>query len=167
MGITSFAKKSKIYLLFKKIKISRKNDKLRMSDLDEDSLVLTIEQVGITSQGDGVVILKTSDGVRFPISAFSAETAKSISDFKEQNLDLMPSMYNMLENICENLELILVKVRIYENGKSLRANLYFTGKKDLVLRNYRASDALALATFYSVPILVKKDLLQQSPKIDS
>ena len=167
MGITSFAKKSKIYLLFKKIKISRKNDKLRMSDLDEDSLVLTIEQVGITSQGDGVVILKTSDGIRFPISAFSAETAKSISDFKEQNLDLMPSMYNMLENICENLELILVKVRIYENGKSLRANLYFTGKKDLVLRNYRASDALALATFYSVPILVKKDLLQQSPKIDS
>ena len=167
MGITLFAKKSKIYLLFKKIKISRKNDKLRMSDLDEDSLVLTIEQVGITSQGDGVVILKTSDGIRFPISAFSAETAKSISDFKEQNLDLMPSMYNMLENICENLELILVKVRIYENGKSLRANLYFTGKKDLVLRNYRASDALALATFYSVPILVKKDLLQQSPKIDS
>ena len=42
------------------------------------------------------------------------------------------------------MRLILVKVKIYESGDVLRANLYFTGKKDLVLRNYRASDAMAL-----------------------
>jgi len=79
----------------------------------------------------------------------------------------MPSIYNMLENICENTGLVLVKVKVYESGKALRANLYFTGRTDLVLRNYRASDALALAAFYSIPILIKKDLLKQSPKIDS
>ena len=42
----------------------------------------------------------------------------------------------------------------------LRANLYFTGKKDIVLRNYRASDAVALAAFYNIPILVRKTLLK-------
>jgi bifunctional DNase/RNase len=96
-----------------------------------------------------------------------AETAKNISDFQEGKRNEMPSIYNMLEQICENSRLLLVKVRIYESGKALRANLYFTGKKELVLRNYRASDAIALATFYSIPILIKKDLLKQSPKINS
>jgi hypothetical protein len=52
-------------------------------------------------------------------------------------------------------------VKIYESGEVLRANLYFTGKKDLVLRNYRASDGLALATFYKIPILVRKTLLKE------
>ncbi|MBI3842974.1 MAG: bifunctional nuclease family protein, partial [Thaumarchaeota archaeon] len=57
--------------------------------------------------------------------------------------------------------LLLVKVKVYESGNVLRANLYFTGKNELVMRNYRASDALALAAFYSVPILVKKTLLKE------
>ena len=167
MNIISFLKNSRICILFKTIKFFGTRERLQISEVDEDSVVLTIEQIGLTSQGEGVVILKTSDGIKFPVSSFSAETAKFISDFKENNLDVFPSMYNMLENICENMGLILVKVRIYENGKSLRSNLYFSGKKDLVLRNYRASDALALATFYKVPILVKKDLLNPSPIIDS
>ena len=67
----------------------------------------------------------------------------------------------MVEEICEENELILVKVKIYESCEVLRANLYFTGKKDLVLRNYRASDGLALATFYKIPILVRKNLLKE------
>ena len=44
------------------------------------------------------------------------------------------------EEICEENELVLVKVKIYESGEVLRANLYFTGKKDMVLRNYRAQE---------------------------
>jgi bifunctional DNase/RNase len=44
----------------------------------------------------------------------------------------------------------------------LRANLYFSGKKDLVLRNYRASDAMALAAYYTIPILVRKNLLKET-----
>ena len=72
----------------------------------------------------------------------------------------------MLENICETLGLILVNVRIYKSGEVLRSSLYFTGKKNLVLRNYRASDAIALATFYHIPILVKQDLLEHGPKME-
>jgi bifunctional DNase/RNase len=64
----------------------------------------------------------------------------------------------MIEQICEESELLLVKVKLYQSGSALRANLYFTGKKDIVLRNFRASDALALATFYSAPILVRRDI---------
>jgi bifunctional DNase/RNase len=52
-------------------------------------------------------------------------------------------------------------VKIYESGGIFRANLYFTGKKEVVLRNYRASDAITLAIFYSVPILVRKNMLKE------
>ena len=167
MKLTSTIINSKFNFLIKKINFLKKKEKLKITNLDENSTPVTIEQIGITSFGDGVVILKTEEGLKFPISSFSAEVAKSISDFKEGVLQSTPSIYNMLENICENTGLVLVKVKIYDNGKALRANLYFTGRKDLVLRNYRASDALALAAFYSIPILIKKDLLKQSPKIDS
>ena len=68
----------------------------------------------------------------------------------------------MLEEICEENGIFLVKVKIYESGEALRANLYFTGKKDMVLRNYRASDAVALAVFYNIPILVRNNLLQET-----
>ena len=66
----------------------------------------------------------------------------------------------MLEDICEANELLLVKVKIYESGDALRANLYLAGKKDLVLRNYRASDAVALAVYYKIPILVRSNMLK-------
>ncbi len=75
---------------------------------------------------------------------------------------LYPQSIKMIEEICEENELILVKVKIYESGEVLRANLYFTGKKDLVLRNYRASDAMALASYYTIPILVRKNLLKET-----
>ena len=64
------------------------------------------------------------------------------------------------QDICEQNEQVLVKVKIYDSGDALRANLYLTGKKDMVLRNYRASDAVALSVYYNIPILVRKTLLQ-------
>ena len=144
-----------------------KDQGVNIKDLDEDCEVVTIDTIGITAMGQGAVLLKTHDGKEFPMSAFSAETAKTISDFQQGNLNELPTIYNMLEQICENAEILLVKVRIFSSGQALRANFYFTGKKDLVLRNFRASDAIALATLYSIPILVRKELLQQSPKINS
>jgi len=144
-----------------------KSPKIQITDLDEDSEIVTIDNVGITDLGMGAVILKTNDGKEFPISAFSVDVAKNISDFQEGKRRDIPSMYNMLEHICEESGLFLVKIRIYASGEALRANLYFTGKKEMILRNHRASDAIALATFYSIPILIKKSLLQQSPKINS
>ena len=114
---------------------------------------------------EGMVVLKTNDGKEFHMRAFSGEVAKHISSFTENSEDFMPSIYKMVEEICEESELVLAKVKIYESGEVLRANLYFTGKKDIVLRNYRASDAVALGAFYKIPILVRKNLLKTSMEV--
>lgn len=110
---------------------------------------------------EGMLVLKSDDGKEFHMRAFSGEVARHIASFTEESRDSVPTIYKMLEEICEENELVLVKVKIYDSGEVLRANLYFTGKKDLVLRNYRASDAMALAVFYNIPILVRKNLLKE------
>ena len=112
---------------------------------------------------EGIAVLKADDGKEFPMRAFSGEVVRHISSFdgKEQ-AEKIPSVYRMIEEICEENELVLVKVKIYESGKVLRANLYFTGKKDLILRNYRASDAMALASLYNIPILIRRNLLKET-----
>ena len=114
---------------------------------------------------EGMAILKGQDDKEFHMRAFSGEVAKHIASFIEDSSDSVPSVYKMIEQICEENEMFLVKVKIYESGEVLRANLYLTGKKDLVLRNYRASDALALAAYYNVPILVRKNLLKESMEV--
>ncbi|MHA7733720.1 bifunctional nuclease family protein [Nitrosopumilus sp. S6] len=117
---------------------------------------------------EGMVILKADNGKEFHMRAFSGEVAKHISSFgDEKGGEVAPSIYKMIEDICEENELVLVKVKIYESGEVLRANLYFTGKKDLVLRNYRASDAMALAAYYNIPILVRKTLLKESMEAET
>ena len=122
-----------------------------------------IEQVGFVDPYavEGMLVLKADNGKEFHMRAFSGEVARHIASFNEDSQESVPTIYKMLEEICEENELVLVKVKVYDSGEVLRANLYFTGKKDLVLRNYRASDALALATFYNIPILVRKNLLKE------
>jgi hypothetical protein len=110
---------------------------------------------------EGMLVLKDDNGKEFHMRAFSGEVARHISSFVDSSGDSVPSVYKMIEEICEDNELILVKVKIYESGEVLRANLYFTGKKDMVLRNYRASDAMALGALYNIPILVRKNLLKE------
>jgi len=110
---------------------------------------------------EGMLVLKADDGREFHMRAFSGEVARHILSFKDDVKDAVPTIYKMLEDICEQNELMLVKVKVYESGSVLRANLYFTGKKDIVLRNYRASDAMALAAYYNIPILVRKLLLKE------
>ena len=110
---------------------------------------------------EGMLVLKGDDGKEFHMRAFSGEVARHISSFAESAGDSVPSIYKMMEEICEENELVLVKVKIYESGEVLRANLYFTGKKDMVLRNYRASDAMALGTLYNIPNKVRKNLLKE------
>ena len=133
---------------------------------DYDSV--TIDYVGFVDPYavEGMVVLKADDGKEFHMRAFSGEVAKHISSFGETEGEPSPSIYKMIEDICEENELILVKVKIYDSGEVLRANLYFTGKKDLVLRNYRASDAMALAAYYNIPILVRKNLLKESVEVN-
>ncbi|WP_299292294.1 bifunctional nuclease family protein [Nitrosopumilus sp.] len=125
---------------------------------------VTIDYVGFVDPYavEGLVILKADSGKEFHMRAFSGEVARHISSFGETESEQAPSIYKMIEEICEENELVLVKVKIYESGEVLRSNLYFTGKKDLVLRNYRASDAMALGAYYKIPILVRKNLLKES-----
>ncbi len=131
---------------------------------DPDYESVKIDYVGFVDPYavEGMIVLKTSEGKEFHMRAFSGEVAKHISSFSESPEETIPSIYKMIEEICEQNEQVLVKVKIYESGEVLRANLYFTGKKDIVLRNYRASDAVALGAFYKIPILVRKNLLKTS-----
>jgi len=110
---------------------------------------------------EGLLVLKAENGKEFHIRAFSGEVARHISSFIQEKRSTTPTIYNMVEQFCEENEIVLVKLKIYESGEVLRANLYFTGKKDIVLRNYRASDGIALAAFYNIPILVRKNLLKE------
>jgi hypothetical protein len=128
---------------------------------DEDYETVTIAELGLVDPMTGAMILKSINGKEFHMTAFSAEVARYIANFMEGKREEVPTIYNMFEQMCEENEVLLVKVKIYETGGIFRANLYFTGKKEIILKYYRASDAVALATFYNVPILVRKDLLQE------
>ena len=110
---------------------------------------------------EGILILRADDGKEFHMRAFSGEVARHITNFIDGHRDSIPTIYNMIEEVAELNGLLLVRIKIYESGSVLRANLYFTGKTELVMRNYRASDAVALAAFYNIPILVRKNLLKE------
>ena len=114
---------------------------------------------------EGLLILRSDDGKEFHMRAFSGEVARHITNFIDGHRDSIPTIYNMIEEIAELNELLMVKIKVYESGSVLRANLYFTGKTELVMRNYRASDAVALASFYNVPILVRKSLLKEKMEV--
>ena len=129
-------------------------------DLDYD--VVRITNLGFVDPygNEGLVVLKSDNNKEFHMRAFSGEVSRHIASFMDGDHDTVPTIYKMLEDICEQNEQVLVKVKIYDSGDALRANLYLTGKKDMVLRNYRASDAVALSVYYNIPILVRKTLLQ-------
>ena len=132
---------------------------MKIGDIDQDYETVKIDQVGIIDPLTGAVVFK-DETVEFAISGFSSEVAGFISNFLDEQREDPPTVYRLIEQICEENELFLVKVKIYESGGIFRANLYFTGKKDMVFRNFRASDAIALATYYNIPILVRKSLLK-------
>ena len=140
---------------------------MKIDDAQErDYEMVKITNIGFVDEYgiEGLVLLKSDDGREFHMHAFSGEVARHISSFLSGE-DSVPTIYKMLEEICEENETVLVKVKIYESGEALRANLYFTGKKELVLRNYRASDAIALAAYYKIPILVRSNLLREAMKV--
>ncbi len=134
---------------------------------EPDYECVAVEHVGFIDPYavEGLVILRSDDKKEFHIRAFSGEVAKHITSFLDGNSESLPTIYKMIEDICEHNEMFLVKIKIYESGQVLRANLYFAGKNELVLRNYRASDALALAVYYNIPILIRRNLLKESMEI--
>ncbi len=136
---------------------------MKIGDIDSDYETVKIDQVGIIDPLTGAVVYK-HETVEFSISGYSSEVAGFISNFLDEKREDPPTVYRLIEQICEENELLLVKVKIYESGGIFRANLYFTGKKDMIFRNFRASDAIALATYYHIPILVRKSLLKDIQK---
>ena len=137
--------------------------------IDSDYESVKITHVGFVDPYgvEGLLVLRSVDGKEFHMRAFSGEVAKHITSFIQGQRDAVPTIYNMLEEVCELNEMLLVKIKVYESGNVLRANLYLTGKKDIIMRNYRASDAIALASFYNTPILVRKNLLKEKEKMEA
>ncbi|WP_337862493.1 bifunctional nuclease domain-containing protein [Nitrososphaera sp.] len=133
--------------------------------LEEDEYVSAkISYVGFVDQMglEGVVILKAEDGKEFPMRAFSGEVARHISRFQEGDKGGIPTIYNLVEEIAAMEDLLLTEVRVYQSGSVLRANLYFRKRgSEVVLRNYRASDSIALAAYYDIPIKVRKGLFEE------
>jgi bifunctional DNase/RNase len=119
-----------------------------------------VDQIGL----EGVVVLKSEDGKEFPMRAFSGEVARHISRFQEGDKGSIPTIYNLVEEIAVMQDLLLIEVRVYQSGSVLRANLYFKSRKEgeLILRNYRASDSIALAAYYDIPIKVRKNLFEEA-----
>ncbi|MGD1836373.1 MAG: bifunctional nuclease family protein [Nitrososphaeraceae archaeon] len=137
--------------------ISPENDYINV----EISDVGYVDHLGL----EGVIILRSADGQEFPINAFSGEVAKHILRFQQGDKNTIPTIYNLVEEIAVMQDLLLMEVRIYMSGSVLRANLYFqTRKNPLILRNYRASDAIALASYYDVPIKIRKNLFKEQLK---
>jgi bifunctional DNase/RNase len=132
---------------------------------DDEYIAANISYVGFVDQIglEGILILKTRDGKEFPMRAFSGEVARHILRFQEGDKTTIPTIYNLVEEISAMQDLLLLEVRIYRNGSVLRANLYFKTRKDiLIFRNYRASDAIALASYFDVTIKVRKALFEET-----
>lgn len=131
---------------------------------EDEYIVAKISYVGFADQLglEGIVILKTFDGKEFPMRAFSGEVARHISRFQEGDKNTIPTIYNLVEELAVSQDLLLLEVRVYQSGSVLRANLYFKSRREnIVMRNYRASDAIALAAYYDIPIRIRKNLFEE------
>jgi len=132
---------------------------------DAEYILVKISYVGFADQLglEGIVILKTFEGKEFPMRAFSGEVARHISRFQEGDKNTIPTIHNLVEEIAVMQDLLLTEVKVYQSGSVLRANLYFKRRKEyLVLRNYRASDSIALAAYYDVPIKIRRNLFEEA-----
>jgi bifunctional DNase/RNase len=136
----------------------------------EEYISARISQVGHADKLglEGVLVLLSDDGREFPMRAFSGEVAQHISRFQNGDKASIPTIYNLVEEIAVLQDLLLVEVRVYPSGSVLRANLYFKKRDgELVLRNYRASDGIALAAYYDVPIKVRRTLFELDEQAQS
>ena len=134
-------------------------------DSQDEFIRVDISYVGFIDQFglEGMVVLKNLQGDEFPIRAFSGEVAKHISRFRDGDKTTIPTIYNLIEEISVLQDLLLIEVRIYRTGSVLRSNLYFKTRKDVItLKNYRASDSIALAAFLDVPIKIRRELFEET-----
>jgi bifunctional DNase/RNase len=127
-------------------------------------VVVKVAEVGFADEDglEGLVLLKAQTDGAFTMRAFSGETAMHMSRFDKGDRSSIPSVYNMIEEFAEKEGLHLAGIEVYPSGSVLRSDLQFVGRsKDMLLRGYRASDAIAIALFYDAPILLHRSLLER------
>lgn len=128
-----------------------------------DYVVVKVAEVGFADEDglEGLVLLKAQTDGSFTMRAFSGETAMHMSRFEKGDRSSIPSVYNMIEQFAEKEGLHLAGIEVYPSGSVLRSDLQFVGRgKEMLLRGYRASDAIAIALFYDAPILLHRSLLE-------
>lgn len=128
-----------------------------------DFVLVKVAEVGFADEDglEGLVLLKTPSDESFTMRAFSGETAMHMSRFDKGDRSSIPSVYNMIEEFAEKEGLHLAGIEVYPSGNVLRSDLQFVGRsKEMLLRGYRASDAIAIALFYDAPILLHRSLLE-------
>lgn len=129
-----------------------------------DFVVVKVAEVGFADEDglEGLVLLKAQPDGTFTMRAFSGETAMHMSRFDKGDRSSIPSVYNMIEEFAEKQGLHLAGIEVYPSGSVLRSDLQFVGRgKEMLLRGYRASDAIAIALFYDAPILLHRSLLER------
>ena len=129
-----------------------------------DYVVVKVAEVGFADEDglEGLVLLKAQTDGNFTMRAFSGETAMHMSRFDKGDRSSIPSVYNMIEEFAEKEGLHLAGIEVYPSGSVLRSDLQFVGRgKEMLLRGYRASDAIAIALFYDAPILLHRSLLER------
>lgn len=123
----------------------------------------SVSKIGIDeSRGTGIMVLQTSDRHEVPMTSFSQEVSEFINRFSNGDRTSIPTVYKLIEELAEANMMYLENVEVYSLGGIMRANIHFKGRgreKDLTLKHYRASDAIALAVYYDVTIMVHKDLI--------
>lgn len=128
---------------------------------------------------EGLVVFESAGGEKFPMSSFTGDVARIIGEHAGEDRSCgedLPTVYRMVEHVCSLRGLEIERVRIYESGQVMRANLYLAasgagggneggeGGGGIVLRNYRASDATVLATLYDAPILMSDAIVEKAAK---
>lgn len=129
-----------------------------------DYVPVKVAEVGFADEDglEGLVLLKAQPEGTFTMRAFSGETAMHMSRFDKGDRSSIPSVYNMIEEFAEKQGLHLAGIEVYASGSVLRSDLQFVGRgKEMLLRGYRASDAIAIALFYDAPILLHRSLLER------
>lgn len=132
-------------------------------DRADDYVPVKVSEVGYADENglEGLISL-ASDGRSFAMRAFSGETATHMSRFISGDRSSVPSVFNMIEEVCERLGAHLAAVEVFSSGSVLRSDLQFLGREgQFQLKGYRASDAVALALFYEAPILLHRSLLEE------
>ncbi len=127
-------------------------------------VVVKVAEVGFADEDglEGLVLLKAQNDGTFTMRAFSGETAMHMSRFEKGDRSSIPSVYNMIEEFAERDGLHLAGIEVFPSGSVLRSDLQFVGRgKEMLLRGYRASDAIAIALFYDAPILLHRSLLER------